>query len=116
MADFTLNIENLLKGLSDCENKAQVAMLMYAQNGALKLQNSARKNAPWTNRTGQARQRLSCETEIVENGYREKLAHGVDYGIWLELAHEKRFAIIEPTIQKEGPAVLSGFNKLLEKL
>ena len=116
MAEFKLDISDLLEGLAECEDKAGPAMLMYAKNGALKLQNSARKNAPWTDRTGHARQRLTCETEVLSNGYREKLSHGVDYGIWLELAHEKRFAIIDPTIKKEGPAIIAGFNRLLEKL
>lgn len=116
MADFKFDFTDLLNGLANCEDKAGPAMLMYAKNGALKLQNSARKNAPWTDRTGHARQRLTCITKVVDNGFQEELSHGVDYGIWLELAHEKRFAIIDPTIKKEGPAIIAGFNRLLEKL
>lgn len=116
MADFKFDFTDLLNGLAKCEDKAGPAMLMYAENGALKLQNSARKNAPWTDRTGHARQRLTCITKVVDSGFQEELSHGVDYGIWLELAHEKRFAIIDPTIKKEGPAIIAGFNRLLEKL
>lgn len=116
MADFKFDLTDLLNGLANCEDKAGTAMLMYAENGALKLQNSARKNAPWTDRTGHARQRLTCITKVVDRGFQEELSHGVDYGIWLELAHEKKFAIIDPTIKKEGPAIIAGFNRLLEKL
>lgn len=113
---FNLDIEDMLRGLAKCEDKSAIALLLYAQNGAMKLQNSARVNAPWTDRTGHARQRLTCETKVVDNGFREELSHGVDYGIWLELAHEKRFAIIDPTIKKEGPEILNGFRRLLDKL
>ena len=44
------------------------------------------------------------------------LAHGVDYGIWLELAHEKNYAIIAPTVREEGPRIVSDLDNLMSKL
>ena len=51
------------------------------------------------------------------NGYRITLAHGVEYGIWLELAHEKRYAIIQETIDHVGSLeIMPAFNRFLERI
>ena len=44
------------------------------------------------------------------------VVHGFDYGIWLELAHEKNYAIIAPTIREEGPRIINDLNNLMSKL
>lgn len=116
MATLQFDMTGLLNGLTEFSTKADMAMWMYTDTAALKVQNYAKRNRPWTDRTGDARKRLTGTPEATKTGYRIKLAHGVDYGIWLELAHEKRFAIIEPTIKAMGPEVIKGFEKLLEKL
>lgn len=114
---FKFDASMLEGGLLNFENKAQAAIRMYAETSALKLQNSARKNARWTDRTGHARQRLTGDVLIVSNGYKLRLAHGVDYGKWLELAHEKRFAIIQETIDSVGTyEIMPGFQQLLKRL
>ena len=114
---FNLDISDLVKGLEKFESKSDAAISAYAQTSALKLQNYAKQHHPWTDRTGHARQRLTGSSYKVEKGYELSLAHGVDYGIWLELAHEKRFAIIDPTINYVGNnEIMPGFQRLLERL
>lgn len=115
-SSFKLDASSLESGLNALMNRSQAATRMYAETSATKLQNYARNNAPWTDRTGQARQRLTGTAMIVANGYKLRLAHGVNYGIWLELAHEKRFAIIQPTILANTGEIMEGFNGLLERL
>ena len=109
----------LSQGFDIFTKKAQVALLMYAKMEAIDLQNQMRNNAPWTDRTGHARQSLTG------SAYREspttitiKLAHGsnIPYGIYLELAHEKRYAIIDPTIQANQNNVMKNFQYLIDKL
>lgn len=114
---FRFDGSDLMKGLMGTENKADAAIRMYAETSALQLQNAAKENRPWTDRTGAARQRLRGYIGASEVGWRIYLAHGVDYGIWLELAHEKRFSIIPKTIEYVGTfVIMPGFNKLLERL
>lgn len=104
-------------GLLDFENKAQAAIRMYAEQSALELQNYAKKNARWTDRTGHARQRLTGDVLVASNGYKLRLAHGVDYGVWLELANEKKYAIIQETIDHVGSMkIMPGFERLLKRL
>lgn len=111
------NAEGLINGLANTYDKADAAIRIYANTAALKLQNYAKEHRRWTDRTGQARQRLKGDVLTVSNGYKLRLAHGVDYGIWLELAHEKRFAIIQDTIRIVGQnEIMPGFNRLLDRL
>ena len=51
-----------------------------------------------------------------KNIVRITLAHGVDYGIWLELAHGKNYAIIAPTVREEGPRIIKDLDNLMSKL
>lgn len=114
---FRFDASSLEKGLLRTEDKAEIAIRMYAETGAIQLQNYARENRPWTDRTGAARQRLEGTSGKSQVGYRLTLAHGVSYGIWLELAHEKRFAIIPKTLEYVGTQIIMpGFRRLLERL
>ena len=88
-AGFSFDPTGLLQGLTQTESKADVAIRMYAEQSALKLQNYAKEHRRWTDRTGHARQRLTGSSAKITTGYRLQLAHGVDYGLWLELAKEK---------------------------
>ena len=114
--EWDINIDNLVKGIVAVDKKAQAAVEMYAKNQAKKLESYAKKNAPWTDRTGMARKSLRADTSKLDNGIRITLAHGVDYGLWLELAHEKRFAIVKPTIELRGNEVIKGYENLLYKM
>ena len=117
MAGFSFDMGDLEKGLNLLDNKADAAIRMYAETGGQKLVDSAKENRKWTDRTGRARESLNSTVSVTSSGYRIYLAHGVDYGIWLELAHGKRFAIIPQTIEYVGTfEIMPGFEKLLERL
>ena len=107
---------SISKNLEVMKKKADAALLLYTKTSALQLQNNMRRNAPWKDRTGRARQTLTGEGYKSGNDYIIKLSHGVDYGVFLELAHEKKFAIIHPTIQNNSPEVIKNFEGLLDKL
>lgn len=105
--------KSLLETLDKADTKAQVAIKMFAQEGAKKFQNYAKQNRPWTDRTGHARQRLVGWVETFSDKVRIHIGHGVDYGIYLELCNEKRYAILQPTVNAKSPEVLKGFKDLM---
>ena len=112
-----LDIDDLTSGLENISIKSEMAIRMLAKQGGQKLQDFGRENRKWTDRTGQARQRLTGGAESTRFGYRIYLAHGVDYGIWLELAREKRFSIIPQAIEYVGAfEIMPGFERLMERL
>lgn len=111
------DVASLAKGLAKTETRAGLALMKYAESSAAKLESNSKSNARWTDRTGDARRRLKGDVLTVQNGYKLRLAHGVDYGKWLELAHERRYAIIEETIRFVGTfEIMPGLDKLLERL
>lgn len=66
----------------------------------------AQSNHPWTNRTGNAEAGL--QASVVRQGptsWTILLGHGpqVSYGLWLEVRHGGKFAIILPTLQYFAP-------------
>ena len=73
---------------------------LYAllQNWAGTMEGYAKSHAPWTDRTGNARQGLHGGVDVRGDQQVLYLSHGVDYGIWLELAHGGNYAIVRPTV------------------
>lgn len=115
--EFRMDISGMVAGLNKLESKTDAVIRVYAEQCAQKLKDSAQENRRWTDRTGQARQRLRGYVGKISAGYRITLAHGVDYGIWLELANEKKYAIIPQTIEYVGTfEIMPGFKHLLERL
>ena len=117
-SSFSFNMGDLEKGLSLLEDRAKIAVKIKVSQASQELKSYAQIKAPWTDRTGQARRMIdSYFYELSTSGYRIVLAHGVDYGIWLELANEKKYAIIQPTINIVGvQKIMPSFEKFLEKL
>lgn len=116
MVNLKFDFTQMLINMSELSSKTETALMMYAETKSTQLKSYMQNNRPWTDRTGQAKRMLNAETEKVTQGARIKLSHGVDYGIWLELANEKKYAIIEPTIRIKGPEVMNGLNNLFDKI
>lgn len=113
MATIRVDAQTLLHNLENAQTKSQIAIKMYAQEGAKKFENYAKLNRPWRDRTGHARQRLVGWVETLPTKTKIYIGHGVNYGIWLELAHERRFAILKRTVDAMSKEVLDGYKELL---
>ena len=66
---------------------------------AAEAEQRAKVNAPWTDRTGDARKLL--KGEVIDDGevLGVRLMHRVEYGKQLETAHDGKYAILKPTIE-----------------
>lgn len=114
---FRLDSTKLKSNMLSLAPKVKTAVLMYAGTKAPVLESYMKTHRKWTDRSGMAKTLLNAKvSKPDENTVRFTLSHGVDYGIWLELAHEKKYAIIEPTINLEGPKILNDLNLLLDKV
>ena len=97
----------LLAGFID----RSVAAAMKYHEGP--VENYMKANAPWTDRTTNARNGLAAR--YVPGGTKHSLVlfHQVPYGIWLEVRHDGKYAIIMPTVQEFGPKVMHTLEQLL---
>lgn len=76
---------------------------------AKEMEEYAKENARWNDRTTNARQGLQGyaihdDAKQISTAY---LSHGEDYGVWLELMNAGEFAIITPTIMEFQPRMFS---------
>lgn len=77
------------------------------ERAAIHVAEVARNNAPWDDRTGDARRGLTTTVENDQGLISLYLFHTVDYGLWLEVIQNGRFAIIMPTLEQEAPAIFA---------
>ena len=73
-------------------------------------------NARWTDRTGAARSGLYAVPHVT-NKYAEILmGYSVNYGIWLEVAHNRKYAVLTPAMRIRGAALMRDMNLLIERM
>jgi hypothetical protein len=80
------------------------------------VQDYMRSNAPWTDRTGNARNGLFARGVSDVTTHSIVCYHTVPYGIWLEVRFSGKNAIILPTILNEGKRVMSSLRHFLDRL
>ena len=98
--------ERMAKAIQEYGQRAVQATLAVAQYFAQQCQDEMRQNAAWEDRTGNARSGLFSLAEMAASDVITiYLSHGntVDYGLWLEVAHGGRYAVIMPTLEKKVP-------------
>lgn len=114
--EYTFDMEHLLQGIYALDKKADTAVRALANTNAKSLESDAKEQARWTDRTGRARKSLYGYVDIIPDGYRIVLSHGVSYGFWLEKIQEGKYAIVEPLIRLSSPYIMRDFENLLEKM
>ena len=84
-------------------DRVLTAVAAVAQRVATEMQNQAKADAPWTDRTGNARTGIfgTSEADFAAHVVTIYLSHGatIDYGIWLELANSGSYAVIMRTME-----------------
>ena len=115
--EFDYGSSELNGGIDKLSNKIGAAVMMYCSTKARQLESQMKVQRPWTDRTNMAKATLNAKvSQPNPTTIRITLAHGVEYGIWLELANEKNYAIVGPTIRNESPRVIRDMQDLLNKI
>lgn len=92
----TLTVPILRLNADGLGEAVQDALLTEAAN----MEQYAQDNAPWTDRTGEARAGLTAEVDHDRGNVYVSLFHTVEYGQWLEVIQNGQFAIIMPTLEQ----------------
>lgn len=109
-----LDATGLFNGLSEMEFKVQQGTRLYAETAATKMINDAKVKAPWDDKTGNSRGTMDYEVISKGKSMEIRLRGNTPHFKYLELCHEKRNAILWPTIQKWSGQVLSGWVKVIK--
>lgn len=95
------------------EKMVRAAIGVYADTAAKKMEGDAKENAPWIDRTGDARRSLQGDFGWEGDKVVITLSGNMDYSVYLELAYGKKYAILKPTIDKFTPEILRGYQKVV---
>lgn len=118
---FTWNADTLRKNTSDLPALVDRMIVAAVEYHATRGEATMRKGAKWTDRTSNARNSLHTAT-LHENqlggGSRHTIvfAHGMPYGIWLEIRFAGRYSIIMPSVLSEGADLLRTLDKGMARI
>lgn len=76
------------------------------RDAAGRVETEARTNAPWEDRTGDARAGLTAQVASENGDVVLTLFHTVEYGLWLEVIQNGRFGIILRTLEEQAPDIM----------
>ena len=108
---------SLTDGLVNGDERLRKKILAVLEYKAPQVENYMKTNAPWTDRTGNARQGLRAQA--YDDGGTNMgivLYQQVPYGIWLEIANSSQYAIIMPTVDALGPEVMAACERIMEQI
>lgn len=106
--------KGILDGLEKLRSRAEKKLRVYADTSALKMENKAKNDAKWIDRTGDARRSIKGFAKKATNkeAIRITLQDGVYYGKYLEYCNGGKYAVIEPTVDSEAPQLVEGMKDL----
>jgi hypothetical protein len=110
---WTVPPEVLAKGVGDYADRLLSAVYELAQVFAARIEAAAKANAPWQDRTGNARQGLFARAFREAAAVTLILAHSAHYGIWLEVRWAGKYAIILPTLEAHYGPYIAAIQGLL---
>ena len=94
--------------------KRRAALGLYAHTSAKKMEAEAKSNGPWTDRTAAARNSIQGDFGWRGNLVVITLSGNMDYSVYLELAMERKYEILRPTVNRNAPEILRGYQKLVK--
>ena len=106
-------LANRLRNMPQRVERALFAIMRFE---APRAERYMKTSAPWNDQTGNARNGLTARGFKDGTNYGIDLAHAVPYGIWLEVRWSGRLAVIQPTIQHQGPEVMQTVAGLFARL
>lgn len=90
------------------QKQVEAKLYLIGRAAAQTMETDAKKNAPWTDRTTNARNALYGDVVREKESVLVILGHGVDYGIYLENRHAFKYAILMPTLLKHYNTIMKG--------
>jgi hypothetical protein len=109
---FVWTRDTLTPGLHALAPRVRAGTAAAVMRQAPKAEGAMKRGAPWHDQTGNARGGLNAHSEHTATTDELVLAHGVDYGIWLEIAMGGTYQIVIPQIPKQGQELMATLGRL----
>ena len=108
------NSSDFINRIEQLNNRMLHATRLYAETSGAQLESYAKANEPWKYITGISRNTISHE--VKSDRYRQTiiLRGGVSAHFpYLELGFEGRYSIIDPTMIKLAPGIVTGWRRVI---
>lgn len=105
----------LKRGFEQYQRRVYAAAVALARRTGASMEGDAKVKAPWTDRTGHARQSLFGDERHDENAIISFVAHGVEYGVRLEHDYHGRYSILKPTRDRHAESFKRDVKKILSR-
>ena len=109
-----IDIMGAAKGLAERKLRTMYAAETISKAAAAKLEAAAKRDAPWTDRSGLVRQTIQGISGWEGDKIRTGVAGNMEYSPYLELTNDKRNAVLWPTIDKLKPEILQAMSKVVK--
>ena len=93
-------VDQVKKNIKSIYEQKKVKLYALALSYAGQAINKARTEKGWIDQTYQAVERMFSKAFIEGQDIGFFLSHGVEYGIYLELANDRKYEIIRPIIDE----------------
>ena len=115
--DLKWDMKEFEESITFIQTRFQTSILILCEVAAAKMEEYAKDEAIWIDRTSNARQKLIGQAYYVTmDQVQIAVSHQMDYGIWLELAHGRDYAILETAIEENIDELLNSIKRLIGKL
>jgi len=110
---FRFDPSAALKKMAEIKQRSMFAAEKVAQSGAAKMEAEAKRSAPWTDRTGLARQTIRGVSGWEGKKLRCGVTGNMEYSVYLEKAHEGQNAVLWPTVERNREEIMEQFRKVV---
>lgn len=107
--------DKVIANMREWERRTRAALFALGQHYGSKMQSEAQQEAPWKDRTGDARKGLFGEAMEDEDKLRVRISHSMEYGVYLELAHSQKYAILEPVAKRNAPEFIRDAQEVIRR-
>lgn len=105
--------EQVARNMRQYGDSVRQAMFQLGQRWTAQFEAEAKSEAPWTDRTANARQTLHAYPEWIErNALALYLSHGVAYGIYLETRNAGQYGIVLNVLERHYQRVMGSYRAL----
>ena len=110
-----MSLPEVLRNLDMWKELKKAGVTAVAMNTAKEAEAKAKQDAPWQDRSGNARQTLKGTSGWEGDTIKIILSHSMEYGPYLEICNDGKYAILEKTLNSFREELHNNLKRIMEK-
>lgn len=110
---FRFDPAKVIRNMAEIKQRSMFAAEKVAENAAARMEAEAKRNAPWTDRTGNARQTIKGFHGWSGRKLHCGVSGNMEYSGYLEYANEGKNAVLWPTVRANEAKIKEQFRKVV---